>query len=153
MTKVTFFRDADAPMVESQGQGASRVRHPGSSDELQLLEVRVNPNEHVEVHAHKEAEVMYVLSGSMSFGSQQLRPGDSVSITGLTLYTFTAGPEGVRFINFRPREDNTFYTSEQLAEYQKLDAAGKTAMERRLTEAFLERLNWANASGRPVGVD
>ena len=153
MAKITFFRDADAPMIEAQGQGASRVRHPGGTDEVQLLEVRVNPNEQVQVHAHKEAEVMYVLSGSMTFGSQLLDPGDSVSITGLTLYQFKAGPDGVRFVNFRPREDNTFYTSEQLAEYQKLDAAGKAANERRNSAEFFARLNWRDASGTPVGVD
>ena len=151
MGKITFFRDADAPMVAGTSQGASRVRHPGSADELQLLEVNVYPNEQVEVHAHKQAEVMYVLSGSMTFGSQLLKPGDSVSITGMTLYQFKSGPEGVRFVNFRPREDNTFYTSEQLAAYQKLDEAGKAADEKRNAEEFMARLNWKDASGTPVG--
>ena len=150
MPKVAFFRDADAPMVEAQGQGASRVRHPGSPDELQLLEVRVNPNERVEVHAHKEAEVMYVLSGEMSFGSQQLRAGDSVSITGLTLYQFTAGPNGAS--SFRPREDKHVHRR-AVGQYSKLDSAGKAEMERRLTEAFLEQLNWKDATGQKVGVD
>jgi hypothetical protein len=153
MAKITFFRDGDAPFVNAQDSGGSRVRHPGADDDPQLLEVRVNPNVEVETHAHKQPEVMYVVSGEMRFGAQLLRPGDSVSIAGLTVYTFTAGPNGVTFINFRPRQDNTFYTPEQLAEYKQLDPEAQAAMERRLAEAFMARINWADASGQPVGVD
>jgi hypothetical protein len=153
MGKVTFFRDGDQPLIENAIGGASRVRHPGGADDLQLLEVRVNPNGHAEVHAHKQPEIMYVIEGEMSFGAQTIRAGDSVSISGLTLYQFKAGPNGVRFVNFRPREDNTFYTPAQLDEYNKLDASGKAAMETRLAEEFMARINWADASGRPVGVD
>jgi hypothetical protein len=154
MPKIAFFHDADSPMIETPDSvGASRARHPGGSEELQLVEVRLNPNQSAQVHAHKQPEIMYVVQGQMTFGAQLLRVGDSVSISGLTLYTFTAGPEGVRFVNFRPREDMTFFTPDQLREYQRLDGPGQAAMERRNSDEFMARINWGDSTSRPAGVD
>ena len=77
-----------------------------------------------------------------------------MSIGALTMYKFKAGPSGVTFINFRPRQDNTYFSGEQLNEYNKLDdPAAKAAMERRLAEEFMARINWKDETGTPVGID
>lgn len=95
-------------------KGASRMRHTGSDADPQLLEVRVNPGQEVMVHAHETGEILYIVKGQMNFGKSQLKPGDTVSIPGLALYSFSAGPEGVEFLNFRPRRDLTHFTREDV---------------------------------------
>ena len=48
--------------------------------------------------------------GQNPFGSHVVRAGESMYVTGGTVYAFRAGPEGLRFFNFRPRMDVTFRT-------------------------------------------
>ena len=88
-------------------KGESRFHHPGSPDELQLFEVVFPPDTEITPHAHDEDEIVYVLEGELHLGARVLTPGMSVYIPGRTLYGFRAGPEGLRFLNFRPREDLT----------------------------------------------
>ena len=89
-------------------------RHPGSDSELQLFEVRLEPNSVAAPHAHASDEIMVVVDGEMWFGAQRCGPGTSVYIPGNTLYGFRAGPNGARFMNFRPRRDGTYVTKDQL---------------------------------------
>lgn len=152
MPKITFFHDTETPMIPADS-GASRARHPGSDEEPQLVEVELKPNTAVDVHAHKQPEIMYVIRGEMSFGAQVLRTGDSVSISGLTLYKFKSGPDGVRYVNFRPRKDQTFFAPDQLAKYQQLDPAAQADMERRNAEEFMTSLKSTDASNSLVTVD
>jgi hypothetical protein len=49
----------------------------------------------------------------MHIGGRVLGPGTSVAIAGKTFYGFTAGPDGLQFLNFRPRQDVTFYTTKE----------------------------------------
>jgi hypothetical protein len=104
-------------MAYSDGSQNVLVRryHPGSDTELQMFEVTMRPNDVAPVHAHEESEIIYVTAGELRFGRRVLRAGSSVFITGRTLYKFEAGAEGVTFLNFRPRQDLSIYTKEDIA--------------------------------------
>ena len=104
-----------AAASESEQSGAVWFRHPGSDSELQLFEVRLGPNYIAAPHAHASDEIMVVVDGEMWFGAQRCGPGTSVSIPGNTLYGFKAGPNGARFMNFRPRRDETYITRDELS--------------------------------------
>lgn len=84
------------------------VHERGGTDTLQLFEVFFLPDTEVDIHAHDEEEVMYVVGGEMIVGQRVLKPGSSIYIAGSTLYGFRAGPNGLRVLNFRPRIDSTY---------------------------------------------
>lgn len=93
---------------------ATFTHHPGDESSPNLFEVRFEPNTVARPHAHAIDEVIVVVEGSLSFGNRVLVPGSSVLIPSETLYSFTAGPDGVRFLNFRATRDNTVLNREQL---------------------------------------
>ena len=95
-------RDADVNII-----------HPGGDNELQLFEASIAPNAKVSLHAHEADEIIYVLSGEMRIGRKKLGPGASVFVAGKTLYGFSAGPSGVRFLNFRGDANTSFITKEE----------------------------------------
>lgn len=99
-----------------------RMHHPGGDADLQMFEVRVPPGYTVESHAHDEDEIVFVLDGEMVLGARVLTAGSSVKIPGKTLYSFSAGSEGLRFLNFRGRRDITFHTKEQFMAQRKANA-------------------------------
>jgi quercetin dioxygenase-like cupin family protein len=90
-------------------------RHPGSDSELQMFEVRLEPSYIAAPHAHASDEIIVVVDGEIWFGAQRCGPGTSVCIPGNTLYGFKAGPNGARFMNFRPRRDETYITRDELS--------------------------------------
>lgn len=107
--------EADVPMVEVAADAAcTKVRyfHPGSETDLQLFESWVPAGDGAESHAHVEDEVIYVLEGELHLGRQRLGPGSSIYVPANTLYAFTAGPDGLRFLNFRARRDMTYMTKD-----------------------------------------
>lgn len=53
------------------------------------------------VHSHSEDEIIVVLDGAMRLGTRLVGPGTALAIAAETLYSFTPGPEGLAFINFR----------------------------------------------------
>ena len=102
------FKDTDPEMVSP-----IRMHEPGDENSLQLFEVDVAPNSFVDVHSHGTDEIMYVVKGSLVLGKRSLGPGSSVFIAGDTLYSFRSGPDGLRFLNFRPHKDVIYRTREQ----------------------------------------
>ena len=54
------------------------------------------------VHCHSEDEVIFVIDGQIRLGAKLFDRGTAVSIAAETFYSFTPGPDGLRFINFRP---------------------------------------------------
>ena len=78
------------------------VHHEGDEDTPQLLSVRFDPGDYIQPHAHTVDEIMVVLEGEARFGRQRFPRGSSVFIPAMTLYAFTAGPEGATILNFRP---------------------------------------------------
>lgn len=55
----------------------------------------------VAVHSHSEDEIIFVVSGEIRLGRKLYPEGTAIAIAADTLYSFTAGPDGMRFINFR----------------------------------------------------
>ena len=94
----------------SPGELDSEVRshHPGADDRLQMFEVRAPAG--ATFHSHDEDEIILVVEGELHAGSQVVGPGGSMYVDGGTVYAFRAGPEGLRFFNFRPRLDATYHS-------------------------------------------
>ena len=53
------------------------------------------------VHSHTEDEIIFVIDGEIRLGTKLYGPGTALAIAADTLYSFTPGPEGLSFINFR----------------------------------------------------
>jgi len=53
------------------------------------------------IHSHTEDEIIFVIDGEMRLGNKPAPPGTAVAITAETLYSFSPGPNGLSFINFR----------------------------------------------------
>ena len=87
-----------------------RSHHPGAPDRLQMFEVRAPADAAFNAHSHDEDEIILVVEGELHAGSQVVGPGGSMYVAGGTVYAFRAGPEGLRFFNFRPRLDATYHS-------------------------------------------
>ena len=85
-----------------------RMREPGSATSPQLVELSYEPDAEIRLHSHDEDEIIYVADGAMRINNRTLGPGACLTIPGGVIYGFRAGPEGLRILNFRPREDNSF---------------------------------------------
>jgi len=53
------------------------------------------------VHSHSEDEIIFVTAGRIRLGTKLYGPGTSLAIAADTLYSFSPGPEGLSFVNFR----------------------------------------------------
>ena len=95
----------------SQDDRDARILYhqPGSEERLQLFEVCYGPNATIALHCHDEDEIIYVVDGELIVGERHLTPGSSVFIAGGTYYGFRSGEAGLRFLNFRPRADNSYH--------------------------------------------
>jgi hypothetical protein len=58
------------------------------------------------IHSHSEDEIIFVIDGEMRLGNKPAGPGTAVAIAAETLYSFSPGPEGLSFINFRAAMPN-----------------------------------------------
>lgn len=99
------------------------VYEPGSAESLQMFEVVYGANEVVDLHSHDDDELIYIVEGEIKVGNRLLTAGSTVYVTGDTLYGFSTGPNGVRFVNFRGRADWTFRTAEEFKQRRKEKAA------------------------------
>lgn len=100
---------SDVVMADDGPASAYKIREPGTETAPQLVELRFHAHEVTALHCHDEDEIIYVLAGSMVMGSRTLHPGDVAFIGGGVFYEFTAGPEGLHFLNFRSHIDNSFH--------------------------------------------
>ena len=87
-----------------------RSHHPGADGRLQMFEVRAQADAAFNAHSHDEDEIILVVEGELHAGSHVIGPGGSMYVEGGTVYAFRAGPEGLRFFNFRPRLDATYHS-------------------------------------------
>jgi mannose-6-phosphate isomerase-like protein (cupin superfamily) len=113
--RVTDDTSEELELSEEELKSSYAVHEPGDGETLQLFEVDFEPGCRVQVHAHDEDEIIYVLKGELHFGRQVLRPGSSLFIRGKAFYSFSAGPEGLRFLNFRPKADRAYHKRGELA--------------------------------------
>ena len=103
--------------------GKTREHHLGSEAEPELFEVKFGPDTAVQPHAHLCDEIIYVIAGQLILGSRVLEPGSSVFIAGQTLYSFRAGPDGVHFVNFRPRSGAGYLSKDEFMAQRGSDLA------------------------------
>lgn len=68
---------------------------PGGSVAVTALEQKRG------IHSHSEDEIIFVTDGEIRLGNKLYGSGTAVAIAADTLYSFTAGPQGLSFINFR----------------------------------------------------
>jgi hypothetical protein len=54
------------------------------------------------IHSHSEDEVIFVTDGHIRLGNRLYGPGAALAIAADTFYSFAVGPDGLKFINFRP---------------------------------------------------
>jgi redox-sensitive bicupin YhaK (pirin superfamily) len=117
--RVGDFPGSEERFSEAELNCHARVHHPGSEADPQLFELRVPPNTEIPSHAHTLGEIIYVAEGELHFGKQVLPAGSSVFIDGQTLYSFRSGPDGLRFLNFRPRQDSDYLTKDEFLALRK----------------------------------
>jgi hypothetical protein len=125
--RMTIFRAADATDVQERmplvgidesvqagfakmmalgaqaGSGERAVcvyREPGETG-LSLCYAWFKSNYVLVKHSHDADCIYYVLSGELHAGSAVLKPGDGIFVPCDHPYTFTAGPDGVEFVEFR----------------------------------------------------
>jgi quercetin dioxygenase-like cupin family protein len=133
MLKKMHFYDREAPdvvaetLAGSKTESAGWMRHSFGADAPQCHEVHMPPGFRTTIHAHLEDEIVYVVGGELIMGQRTLGPGSSVYIPGNTLYSFIAGQNGVSFINFRPRGDQTQFNRDEFATLQTLQGADREA--------------------------
>lgn len=60
------------------------------------------------VHSHSEDEIIVVTHGAMRLGQRLFGPGTAIAIARDTMYSFTPGPEGLAFVNYRPGPPQAF---------------------------------------------
>lgn len=103
----------ESELREGELSVSVRVREPGTASGPQLIELRYEPNAEIQLHSHDEDEIIFVRQGEIRLGNKLYGPGTSIFVAGQTLYGFTAGPNGLQILNFRPRQDLTFYTKNE----------------------------------------
>ena len=96
-------------LAESELESSMVFHEFGSEKELQLAEIDYLPGAEAVIHKHDDDEIIYIVSGEMHFGDKILGPGSSLYIPGDSYYGFTAGPNGLRIVNFRASADVSFY--------------------------------------------
>jgi quercetin dioxygenase-like cupin family protein len=52
-------------------------------------------------HTHSQDEILYLLHGEITLGSQTLHPGDAIMVAADQPYAFHSGPDGFGFLNYR----------------------------------------------------
>lgn len=97
-----FSEDAIAALPEDALKAKMRIFEEGGTSSPQLFESHVAPNTAVPLHSHEQDEIIYILDGEMILGNASLKKGGSLFVAANARYGFRAGPEGVKFLNFRP---------------------------------------------------
>ncbi len=80
-----------------------RFYEMGTPESPQLFESQMPPHTLAPIHSHTEDEIIYILDGEMVMGTQTLGKGASVFVAANAKYSFKSGPNGLKFLNFRPR--------------------------------------------------
>lgn len=103
---------ADAPRSDRLGGAAGVVGVMHADSDCPTCRVWLHENifpaghgtggdEEAGVHSHSEDEIIFVTAGEMSLGHKLYGPGTALAIAADTLYSFSPGPSGLSFVNFR----------------------------------------------------
>jgi quercetin dioxygenase-like cupin family protein len=116
----------NSPVPEEEQLGLeTRYYFPGDGESPQLFEVRCQPGTAVQPHSHVTDEIIYVLEGDIVFGGRSYPSGSAVLVPRDTLYSFRAGPNGLRFLNFRGSADFTYFDRHEHAARQALEPGSR----------------------------
>ncbi len=86
-----------------------------------------------DIHSHTEDEIIFVTDGDIRLGSKLYGSGTALAIAANTFYGFTAGPNGLKFVNFR--------------------ASAPGAIAFRSRASIDERGYWSSRLSRPVYIN
>ena len=101
----------DAPWIQGGPTTKTGYQMIGEEDEGQHVVIpSFSPHQHVAPHTHSQDEVIYILEGGLTLGDRTCGPGTFIFIEGNTEYEFTAGDQGLRFLNVRPGPSDTKFT-------------------------------------------
>jgi hypothetical protein len=89
-----------AALADAELDSTMAYHEAGTGGSLHLTEYNYLPHAKFDVHAHDQAEIIYVLEGTLLFGERELGRGSSVFIAEYTLYGFAAGAQGLRALIF-----------------------------------------------------
>ncbi len=92
--------DLAAERSDAELDSTMAYHEQGTAGSLHLTEYNYLPDAKFDLHAHDQAEIIYVLAGTLLFGARELGRGSSVFIAEHTLYEFAAGPQGLRMLVF-----------------------------------------------------
>jgi quercetin dioxygenase-like cupin family protein len=115
MAKLKIVTESETTWDERVPGVEQRIYHQGGDAQPELFEVWVHGEFESPQHAHTEDEIIYILEGSMRLGAKVCEPGTALHIPGNALYRFQTGPDGCRFLNFRPVQAGTIFKDEFLA--------------------------------------
>ena len=123
MSKAVIMHIDEAPWIRKRESPPGDTRQRGSQLIGDLEKgpwIYINssaPGFVADAHIHSQNEVIYILEGEMTVGDTLCGPGTIVSVEKDTEYGFTAGPEGVRFLNIREGLATTTFSSEGVPKY------------------------------------
>jgi hypothetical protein len=100
--------DSDSP---SSTVWLHENRFPGTPD-------GVRRDTEAGIHSHSEDEIIFVVEGQIRLGAKLYDAGTALQIAAETFYSFTPGPAGLGFINFRAAKpgDIKFANGNRLSE-------------------------------------
>jgi hypothetical protein len=90
---------ADAAAAGDQGAGRKLLAQGDQGFYVQI--VQIPPAFEAPSHAHDHPEVFMVLEGSCTFDGEPMARYDMTVVPERGVYSFTAGPDGVRFLVVR----------------------------------------------------
>jgi quercetin dioxygenase-like cupin family protein len=111
--------DLAAERSDAELDSTMAYHEQGTAGSLHLTEYKYLPNAKFDLHAHDQAEIIYVLEGTLLFGTRALGRGSSVFIAAHTLYEFAAGLEGLRMLVFMPDGRVKYFGKEDFLRLQE----------------------------------
>lgn len=152
--KLMIFRGAEAPSLEESGMSRSWTfveqgrpedlwpaefaakmqavasatvpfRHEGEQG-FSLVVVEFAPGYILARHSHTTDCLYYVVAGSVQMGKRELGPGDGFFVPADHPYAYSAGPEGVKLLEFR--HDTSFHTTFHEKDHARYRAEWEAAL-------------------------
>lgn len=107
--QLVLIRDGEKEWLEppAEWKGKAQDGQPGVTFKsllrsppggLNMQRSRYEPGHFEPPHSHPEDEIIYLLAGSIVFGTETLVPGDALFIPGNTTYSLRGGTEGTEFL-------------------------------------------------------
>jgi len=123
--KLAIFEGAGSPSLEASGMVVERSFQPGAAPEqlfsertigdasssvpfrqlgddgMSLVDIWFPPGFVLPRHSHSADCLYYIVAGGITMGTRELGPGDGFFVPADQPYAYSAGPEGVKLLEFR----------------------------------------------------